>query len=582
MSTDSNKKLGVPIKSMTLVEFADIAKLVLDEGLEEFCTTESLKEIHEDSDYREYSVILNTNRINTACRKVQRMKAMFKLTGINLGSRDLLMKRYNYDITRVTGQRLLLLRTDAPKIVDATVWGHGPGDRGEKVPIPFWADCQLMAVKTEFDREDGSQDTGTQIEYLEGSTPINRAHLYELLGQRALTSDMLEQSMQYQPLVLRGKIGTFTKLTKWRTKINPANGKPVMEEAKDKRGAPIRLPDGSPKLVEVRERDDEGFPCIQGRIDNPEEEIYTFAVTVGTMDRSIDTKHNVKVKFLNKKVAKHLIELHSQQRMFRDAFAKGIGTANDAFDFLTNTYRGTEVLVVGVMTRWDEQSNMTWIDVEGTMLLALNITGEQMEPTSESPLLATPSPQAPEQATLAPEAPAVPTVPSVSSAPVVEEPAVPAPPDPAPTTEAPVDPAPAPAPPMATEEQKPVIERLDAAIHETMEMYGKDKMTFEEFEDFGLCPTEFLGAKNKILKERKNAVEKRIAKLRKDLGTSEVGSYGDTESPTSVSTQTPKEAAATEVESICAACEGPMTPTPHGHWEVCPENPKNKEKADAK
>lgn len=567
--TDSSK-LNVPIKTMTLDEFVDKAKLVLDDGLEEFCSSAVLKPIFENSDYREYSVVLNTPRINTACRKQQRMQAMFPMKGINLGSRDLLMKKYNYDVTRVTGQRNLILRTDAPKIVDATVWGHGPGDRGEKVLIPFWAECQFMALKTEFTREDGTKDTGTQIEYLEGSAPISREQLHQLLADRAFTSDILEENFRYQPIVLRGKIGTFSKLAKWKS-----TGKKI--EAKDRNGNPILLPNGSVKMVDERVRDDEGFPCIQGRIDNPEEEIYTFAVTVGVMDRSIDTKHVVKVKFLNKKVARHLVELNSHQRMFRDAFARGIGTANDAFDHLTNSYRGTEVLVVGVLTRWDDKGETVWIDVEGTMLLALNMSESQIAPATESPLL-TSSPQAPEQ----PVAPAAPTAPSAPSVPeTVAAPTTPAPSaEPVPAPEA----APVPAPPIqpvATEKKQTIAARLDAAIKETMEMYGKDKMTFEEFQDFGLCPEEFIGTGGKIKKERKKIVEKRIVKIREGLGDSEVGSYGDKDSPTSVSTLTPEEAKQVEVSQVCAACGKPMEPTPHGHWEVCEKNPKNMEKAKA-
>lgn len=581
--TDSKKKkLNVPIKTMTLDEFVDKAKLVLDEGLEEFCSSAVLKPIYENSDYREYSTILNTPRINTACRKQQRMASMFPMTGINLGSRDLLMKKFNYDVTKVTGQRNLILRTDAPKIVDATVWGHGPGDRGEKVLIPFWADCQFMAVKTEFTREDGSKDTGVEVAYLEGSAPISREQLHKLLADRAFTADMLEENFRYQPIVLRGKIGTFSKLPKWKS-----TGKRI--QAKDRNGNPIMLPNGTVKMKDERVRDDEGFPCIQGRIDNPEEEIYTFGVTVGVMDRSIDTKNVVKFKFLNKKMARHFVELNSHQRMFRDAFARGIGTANDAFDHLTNSYRGTEVLAVGVLTRWDDQGETVWIDVEGTMLLALNMSESQIAPATESPLL-TPSPphanlEGQPVAPVAPTAPSAPPVPETvvenaagTPTTVAAVPTTPAPSaEPVPVTEA----VPAPASSMATEKNQSLAARLDAAIKETMEMYGKDKMTFEEFEDFGLCPEEFIGTGSKIKKERKKLVEKRIVKVREGLGGSEVGSYGDKDSPTSVSTLTPEEAERTEVSQICAACGKPMLPTPHGHWEVCEKNPKNIEKVEA-
>ena len=574
-----SSKLHVPIKTMTLEEFVDKAKLVLDDGIEkEYCTAEALKPIHDHSDYREYTVVLNTARINSASVKQKRLKAMFPMEGINLGSRDLVMKKYNYDITRVTGQRNLILRTDAPKIVEPTVWGHGPGDRGEKVLIPFWAECQFMAIETTFPRADGTQGKGSEITYLQGSTPIGRTKLYELLTQHAHTIDQLEESdFKYQPVVIRGKIGTFGKLTKWSD-----TGK--MVQAKDEAGNPAFLPNGQPKMERERARDEEGFPCIQGRIDNPEEEIYTFTVTVGVLDRDVETKHVVKFKFLNKKIARHFLELNSQQRIFRDAFTRGVGTANDAFDHLTSTYRGTEVFAIGVLTRWDDQGNTVWIDVEGTMLLALNMSGAELAPVTESPLLTTPSPQATEKQA-APTVPAVPTAPAAPEvvAETVDAPVVPE--VPAPSSVPVVEPVKSVLvtetvlpPPMAKEEQ-PLVDRLTSAIKETMEMYGKGKMTFEEFEDFGLCPVELVGAGNKIKKERADMVKKRIAKVRADLGDSEVGSYGDASAPTSVDTQTPEEAARTEVQTECSACGKPMLPTPQGHWEVCDENPKNKEKA---
>lgn len=590
--TDSKKDSSKPIKLLSLERVAELAKLVVEEGLKESCTPETIRSVWEDSDYREYTVVLNTPRFNTACRKVQRMASMFPLAGIYLGSRDLLLAKFNFDVMRVRGQRVLILRseTELSQIEEVTVWGHGPGDRGDKVEIPFWADSQFMAIVKKFPLRDGGEGEGVELEYFQGSTPVSRTQLFEKLALCAQSPEMIEESFLYQPIVMRGKISTFGPLTKWKS-----TGKKV--DAKDRYGQKIKLPNGTIKMIDERVRDEEGFPCIQGRINNPEEEIYTFTLTIKPLNSDVDTPNVVKVKFLNKKLGRHLIELNSHQRMFRDAFNRGTGTANDAFDHLTGTYRDTEVFIMGTVTRFNETDEVTWIDIEGTMLLALNMSDEQIEPKSESPVLSS-TPQST-------AAPTVPTVPVVPTIPAVTDPTptdveafvkaedellaesraahtaeVAAVTEIAKAVEGPpvaVPPAAVAVPP-ASEEPVSLAKRLEAAIKESMELYGNN-MTFEEFDDFGLCPEELVGAGSKVRKERHKMVEKMIAKVRADLGDSSVGSHGDVSGPTSVSTLTPEEAAAVDVDQVCSACDGPMTPHPHAHWEVCPENPKNKEKS---
>lgn len=597
--------LDTPLKNLELDAVVNAAKLVLSEDLREFCTAETIAEIYNEADYRELSIHLNTNRFTTVCRKAKRMANMFAMSGILLGSRDLLTKKNKWMAIRATGQRVLILRLDQEQVVEPTVWGHGPGDRNHKKTIPFWAKCQFMAETTTFTREGSDEkEEGTLLSYLEAEEPISSVELFAALQKYAKSPEMLEESDVYFPIVLRGAIGSFSPIDKWEDTgimidVLDRSGSPVIDK---KTGKVVKRPE--------RERAAEGFPLIQGRLDNPEEQIYTFQVTVNPLDDTIETINRVKFKFLNKKMARHLIAVPSQELVFRTAFQKGMGTANDSFDHLTDTYRGMDAYVIGVMTRFshDEKRDLNWIDIEGTMLVTV-VQGSSTPTSVPAQLVTEATPSSAPAATVPAPAPApAPSIPPevekiareanlyppvVESPPIVNVPVVPATHpvvEPTVLPTAPVTPvvpaapaAPPVIPPTPAEAEQPLVVRLKAAIEETMELHGKG-MTVEEFEGFGLCPEELIdSATRKIKPDRLEGIQKAIAKVRQELGDKEVGSHGST-GPTSVSTLSAAEQKLMKETGTfeCAACGAQLPDTieeHRKHWAECPENPKNKAKA---
>lgn len=437
---EAQGKLDALVKSMTLDELVPIVKVIVDLELAPFVTRETVRPTWEHQRRREYPIKSCVNYFEALPRAEKRKADMYPLIVIPLGSRDIITQKTNFDPMKANGHRNICFLPDVGEIKEFAIWGHHPGDNPDvEKPFTFFHRHRVMIEERPFTFTSGEKGVGRDIALIEESAPIDRQELTAHLLQHAIPEfDAVTKVYEYQPIVIRGRLMSFKSVEDWE----PTG---LLVEARDRDGKPI-IDEVTKKTLmrEERKPSAEGQPLIQPRLDDPNQEIYTFAASIVPMDQSEKPENRIKVKFLNKKLAQHFIDLGPiQEKLFRDAMLAVDDPTEDTWDVLDGFLRGTEVLVVGVVTRFQKDPKgrpLNWVDIEATMLLSLEATSEGAD-TVEQVVTTQPTPAA---------------APSPSPSPT---------PDPAPVAEPEII---QPITPVAPEPEKPPERAVEPSIHDVV------------------------------------------------------------------------------------------------------------------
>jgi len=556
-------RLDQPLSSFSLSDAVGMAKAMVHPDLAPFITTATIKQTYEHSVRAAYPIRICKNYFEQAAKADKRKQSMNTWDAYFLGARDILTAKTNFDPARVNGQRALLYRLDIGQLQEATVWGSGPGDEGNKATLPFWHVIAAKIEENEFRRQSGETDIGYTMSYLDRSEPLSPETIINQITKLAVPISALDyDAHRYKPVIVIGKLGGFKPLEEWE---ETGQLVPVLDADRN----PVIDPKtGSAQMRPERQPSAEGQPFIQQRIDDPNKNIYTFQANIAPIDEDDKSENRLRFRFLNKKLGNHFVDLPLIQQIFSDAVTMGVGTSEDAVEHLTGTYAGTEVLVAGVITRFyrDEERSLNWIDMEATLCVPLDAasvgTVEQVVTTSAPVTPAVPAPPAVEMVTPSGIAPAVETPPPAGVDPVVLEAAT------APT------PQPAAIPKTPAPQATTVVDQLKTIVHEGRELYGPT-MTITELQSLRVLPEHMVGADGTVLPDHVNMINHVINMVAKEAGDSPVGAAGTSVAAQPVVESAPAGTAAPQMEPmICPKCQKVLQPDDVlGHAKECPGVP---------
>ena len=114
-------KLDRLVKSFTLDELVPIVKLLVDPELAPFVTRDTIRPTWEHGRRREYPVKSCTNHFESLPRVEKRKANMYPLNVINLGSRDIITAKDNYDPLKSNGHRVIAFLPDTSEIKEFAV-----------------------------------------------------------------------------------------------------------------------------------------------------------------------------------------------------------------------------------------------------------------------------------------------------------------------------------------------------------------------------------------------------------------------------------------------------------------------------
>jgi len=488
---------AVQLKQIPLDKLVEITSILVGKDLASFVTRAVVKTVYDHSKRREYPLEICVNYLKSAVRAEKRKGDMHDMTVYYLGSRDILTQKNDYDPMRVSGHRSLLLIDKTDEIIEATVWGIGPGEEGNKKPLHFWHKIQAMLEETEFTRQSGEKGTGYTFAFIENEEPADRKTIVERLIAKAIPFDAIsEESHMWKPIVIHGRLGGFRSLEDWQVTgemvpITDTDGMPVIDQNT-----------GKARMRAKKEPTAEGQPVIQPRLSNPDVTIYTLGANVSPLDPDEKTENKLKFRLLNKKFGNHLLDLGiGMQEVFADAMQE-----EDPLDYLSSTYRGTEVLCVGAVTRFapDEKRPINWVEFEASLVIKVDeltsgAVGQEITTTKPTTPESEPQPTPSEEGLAAIASDVAPEV--VKSA---------------------VTPPPS-TPVVVSEEGQSKAQIIRQAIMETRELYTSSAgiEDIESLELFIMKP--YCDAKMKILDEHKPFIRKQIEILKKEIGDSPVG-----------------------------------------------------------
>ena len=367
-------KLDKLVKSFTLDELVPIVKLLVDPELSSFVTRDTVRPTWEHARRREYPVRSCVNYFESIPRVEKRKADMYSLNVISLGSRDIITAKNNFDPMKANGQRVIAFLPDTSEIKEFAVWGHDVGaDVDTKKPLSFWHKHRVMIQERPFVFQSGEKGVGKEIALIEESVPVDKNEVISHLLQHAIPEfDAITAAYLYQPVIIRGKIVSFDSIEDWEptgrlVEVLDRTGKPMIDELTKE---PLK------REERVAKRGKEGQPLIQPRLDDINREIYTFAVSIQPIDSDEPSENRIRVRFLNKKLAEHFISISpNQDQVFRDAHSARGDPTEDTWDICDGFLSGTEVLIVGSVTRFQHDPKgrrLNWVDIEGTMMIALD------------------------------------------------------------------------------------------------------------------------------------------------------------------------------------------------------------------
>lgn len=491
-----SKKLNQPLKKFSLEEVVNMAKSLVGPDLAPYIRGNDIKDIYEDGKKREYPVKICKSYFIRAAKRLKSIEDMVNWDVVYLGSRDIVTAKNNYNPRQSNGHRAGIIKLDDKSLKEAVIWGSGIGDRGEDTVPDFW---KKYAVKVNVGEYRG--EPSYELSYVDDSEPISKNDVIRMLLDKAVRPQDLEVVFEdgertleklYDPVVLRGRTFGYFGLEVWGTRKDE-NGEPITTVVRDENGEPVR--DKTGKIVTREERyvkDGEEQPLIQPRLDDSEMGIYTFGASLLPLEDDTESKNRVKFRFLNKKLGRQKVDYGPyQERVFHDAIEYGEEPGRKASDHLNSVYSGTEVLIVGAPIRhsYDADNDLHYIDIEASMLIALDLVEGADVPVSEDITQPDAEPQ----------------------------------PQPQPEPQPQMEPEPEPEPePETRPEPKPVaehddmgdIERIKQGIRETQELYG-ETATIQDIETLELpVMKKFTGPDNKIMPEYRKQVAMVLKKMR--------------------------------------------------------------------
>ena len=537
---------ATPLKQIPLDKLVEITSILVGKDLAPFVKRSVVKTVLDHSKRREYPLEICENYLKTAVRAEKRKEGMQDMVVNYLGSRDILTQKNNFDPLRVSGHRSLLLIDGTDEIIEATVWDIGPGEEGNKKPLHFWHKINAKIEETEFTRNSGEKDTGFTFAFIEDEEPADRKDIIERLIKKAIPFDSIDrESHIWQPVVIHGRLGAFKPIEDWQ----PTG---EMVPITDTDGMPVIDPNtGKARMRAKKEPTAEGQPIIQPRLNNPDIAIYTLAASVSPLDPAEKPVNKLKFRLLNKKFGNHILDLGvGMQEVFADAMQE-----DDPLDYLSSTYRGTEVLCVGAVTRFapDDTRPINWVEFEASLVIKVDeltsgAVGQEITTTIPTTPKSEPHPTPSKEDA---KAIASDVAPKVAKSAVETPPAAP-----------------------VSEEGKSKAQIIRQAIMETRELYPPSA-GIEEIESLELFIMKpYCDAKMKILDEHKPFIKKQLEQVRKEHGDSPVGEKADPAATSlpkaaSESGEGPVESMAHVEPTRCSGCKEIIEGNVFDHYKTC-------------
>jgi len=542
---------ATPLKQISLDKLVEITSILVSKDMVPFVKRSVVKTVLDHSKRREYPLEICVNYLRSAVRAEKRKEGMQDMIVYYLGSRDILTQKNNFDPLRVSGHRALLLVDKTDEIIEATVWDIGPGEEGSRKPLHFWHKINAMIEETEFTRSSGEKDTGFTFAFIEDEEPADRKDIVERLIKKAIPFDSIDRdSHMWQPIVIHGRMGGFKPIEDWQptgemVPITDTDGMPVIDSNT-----------GKARMRPKKEPTAEGQPLIQPRLNNPDIAIYTLAANVSPLDPAEKTVNKLKFRLLNKKFGNHILDLGvGMQEVFADAMQE-----EDPLDYLSSTYKGTEVLCVGAVTRFapDDTRDINWVEFEASLVIKVDgltsgAVGQEITTTIPTTPKSEPQPTPSKEDVVATASDVAPkAVESVTVPPSVVVPA-----------SAPV-----------SEGEKSKAQIIRQAIMETRELYPASA-GIEEIESLELFIMKpYCDAKMKILDEHKPFIKKQLEQVRKEKGDSPVGEKADPAATSlpkaaSESGEGPVESMAHVEPTRCSGCKEIIEGNVFDHYKTC-------------
>lgn len=544
---------ATPLKQISLDKLVEITSILVGKDLVPFVKRSVVKTVLDHSKRREYPLEICVNYLKSAVRAEKRKEGMQDMVVNYLGSRDILTQKNNFDPLRVSGHRSLLLVDGTDEIIEATVWDIGPGEEGSRKPLHFWHKIKAKIEETEFTRSSGEKGTGFTFAFIEDEEPADRKDIVERLIKKAIPFDSISsESHMWQPIVIHGRMGGFKPIEDWQptgemVPITDADGMPVIDHNT-----------GKARMRAKKEPTAEGQPLIQPRLNNQDIAIYTLAASVSPLDPNEKTVNKLKFRLLNKKFGNHILDLGvGMQEVFADAMQE-----EDPLDYLSSTYKGTEVLCVGAVTRFapDDTRDINWVEFEASLVIKVDgltsgAVGQEITTTIPTTPKSEPQPTPSKEDVAAIASDVAPKVAKVA-------------------VETPVVPDALSVPASVSEGEKSKAQIIRQAIMETRELYPASA-GIEEIESLELFIMKpYCDAKMKILDEHKPFIKKQLEQVRKEHGDSPVGEKADPAATSlpkaaSESGEGPVESMAHVEPTKCSGCGEIIVGNVFDHYKTC-------------
>lgn len=505
MSNDANFYHTVHLKDyQTLEEATNIVKSMVPADFAKYVTVDLVRPVYHDPKKREYKLSTLVNFFTNRAKAQKDIESLESWTGVIVGGRDI--KKYDQPVEQVKGQNHLIVM-DNGEIRSFSGWGHSIGPSGSETTAPTLQRSTVKVAQREFKYSDGRKGLSYDGKMVIDAVNIPESELKTYLADKAMDLDMLDSSMKYQQVLLRGKIGLVMPLENWvdSDELVPITDKHGNVQYEIDETGNLRLDPQNkqpiPRMKYKRVPDGIGQPPIQLQADNSTNEQYVMKISLYLDDDK--SGNRVSVQLQRTRLGEHKILLPDVDLVMRDAAASPPGGKEDGWTMLTNMWRGVDVVVAGTIISVNEREDQekgksVWYGIDAT--LVMNVDGVAA-PASTVPIIeaVTYPPEAsiasdvvtvqptipPAQPVIPPTPPVVPPtppstsvpeaqpviVPTLASAPVVTPPVVPPTVVP-PVVVPPTPPVPAPVRPAPTVSGG--FEQLEKGINTTFDSMGVD------------------------------------------------------------------------------------------------------------
>jgi hypothetical protein len=373
MSEDPNFYNTVHLKDYeTLEEAVNIVKSMVPPDLAKYVTDDLVRPVYHDPKKREYKLSTLVNFFSNRAKAQKVIDSLEAWTGVIVGGRDI--KKFDMPVEQVRGQNHLMV-VDNGEIRSFAAWGHSIGPGGAETTVPTLKRSTIKVSPREFTYNDGRKGQSHDGKMVVDVVDIPESELKTYLSAKSMDLDMLDTTMRYQPVLIRGKIGLVMPLENWvdSDELVPATDRHGNAQYEVDENGNLRL-DGNdkpiPRMKYKRIPDGIGQPPIQTKADNSNIEQYVMKLSLYQDDD--DSGNRVSVQLQRTKFGEHRVLLPDVDLVMKDAAASPPGGREDGWTMLTNMWRETEVVVAGTIISINEREDSVWYGVDATLIMGVD------------------------------------------------------------------------------------------------------------------------------------------------------------------------------------------------------------------